>query len=116
MSDNGFLNLGVNRTKNLGTSLENLVFNELYKKDEKVTYRKENHEVDFYTENRLYQVAYDISDEKTKKRELNAFVEFKKEDNRCILITYDANETALGVEILSIDRFLLDADEGLNIE
>ncbi|MDX9756165.1 MAG: ATP-binding protein, partial [Sulfurimonas sp.] len=78
LSDNGFLNLGVNRTKNLGTALENLVFNELYKKDEKVTYRKDNQEVDFYTQNRLYQVAYDISDEKTKKRELNAFGEFKK--------------------------------------
>ncbi len=116
LSDNGFLNLGVNRTKNLGTALENLVFNELYKKDEKVTYRKDNQEVDFYTQNRLYQVAYDISDEKTKKRELNAFGEFKKEDDRCILITYDTNETILGVEILSIDKFLLEADEGLNIE
>jgi predicted AAA+ superfamily ATPase len=116
LSDNGFLNLGVNRTKNLGTALENLVFNELYKKDEKVTYRKENQEIDFYTQNRLYQVAYDISDEKTKKRELNAFGEFKKEDDRCILITYDANETILGVEVLSIDRFLLEADEGLTIE
>ena len=116
LSDNGFLNLGVNRTKNLGTALENLVFNELYKKDEKVTYRKDNQEVDFYTQNRLYQVAYDISDEKTKKRELNAFGEFKKEGDRCTLITYDANETILDVEVLSIDRFLLEADEGLNIE
>ncbi|MBE0513687.1 ATP-binding protein [Sulfurimonas sp.] len=116
LSDNGFLNLGVNRTKNLGTALENLVFNELYKKDEKVTYRKDNQEVDFYTQNRLYQVAYDISDEKTKKRELNAFGEFKKEDSRCILITYDVNEALSGVEVLSIDRFLLEADEGLNIE
>lgn len=116
LSDNGFLNLGVNRTKNLGTALENLVFNELYKKDEKVTYRKDNQEVDFYTQNRLYQVAYDISDEKTKKRELNAFGQFKKEDDRCILITYDVNEATLGVEVLSIDKFLLEADEGLNIE
>lgn len=112
LSDNGFLNLGVNRTKNLGTALENLVFNELYKKDEKVTYRKDNQEVDFYTQNRLYQVAYDISDEKTKKRELNAFGQFKKEDDRCILITYDVNEATLGVEVLSIDRFLFEADDG----
>ena len=111
LSDNGFLNLGVNRTKNLGTALENLVFNELYKKDEKVTYRKGNQEVDFYTQKRLYQVAYDISDEKTKKRELNAFGEFEKEDDGCILITYDTNETTLGVEIVSIDKFLLEADE-----
>jgi len=116
LSDNGFLNLGVNRTKNLGIALENLVFNELYKKDTEVTYKKENQEVDFYTQNRLYQVAYDISDEKTKKRELNAFGEFKKEGDRCTLITYDANETILDVEVLSIDRFLLEADEGLNIE
>lgn len=107
LSDNGFLNLGINRTKNLGTALENLVFNELYKKDEKVTYRKDNQEVDFYIQNRLYQVAYDISDEKTKKRELNAFGEFKKENDKCILITYDTNETIFGVEVLSIDKFLL---------
>ncbi|MGE0739234.1 ATP-binding protein [Sulfurimonas sp.] len=111
LSDNGFLNLGVNRTKNLGTSLENLVFNELYKKDERVTYKKDNQEVDFYTQNGLYQVAYDISDEKTKKRELNAFGEFKKDDDRCILITYDTNETIIGVEIVSIDKFLLEVDE-----
>lgn len=116
LSDNGFLNLGINRTKNLGTALENLVFNELYKKDEKVTYRKDNQEVDFYIQNRLYQVAYDISDEKTKKRELNAFGEFKKENDKCILITYDTNETIFGVEVLSIDKFLLEDEEGLNIE
>lgn len=111
LSDNGFLNLGVNRTKNLGTALENLVFNELYKKDEKVAYRKDNQEVDFYTRKRLYQVAYDISDEKTKKRELNAFGEFKKEDDKCILITYDSNEAIQGVEVLSIDRFLLEDEK-----
>lgn len=115
LSDNGFLNLGVNRTKNLGIALENLVFNSLYKKYEKVTYKKENQEVDFYSQKRLYQVAYDISDEKTKKRELNAFLSFKKEDERCTLITYDVNETILDVEVLSIDRFLLDTDEGQTI-
>lgn len=64
----------------------------------------------------LYQVSYDISDEKTKKRELNAFGEFKKENDRCILITYDANDTINGVKVISIDRFLLEIDEGLNIE
>ncbi len=115
LSDNGFLNLGVNRTKNLGIALENLVFNSLYKKYEKVTYKKENQEVDFYSQKRLYQVAYDISDERTKKRELNAFFSFKKEDERCTLITYDVNETILDVEVLSIDRFLLDTDEGQTI-
>ena len=115
LSDNGFLNLGVNRTKNLGIALENLVFNSLYKKDEKVTYKKDNQEVDFYSQKMLYQVAYDISDEKTKKRELNAFLSFKKEDERCTLITYDVNETILDVEVLSIDRFLLDTDEGQTI-
>lgn len=116
LSDNGFLNLGVNRTKNLGTALENLVFNELYKKDEKISYRKENQEVDFYTQKILYQVAYDISDEKTKKREFGAFREFKKEDSRCILITYGSNEAIHDVEVLSIDNFLLEVDKGLNIE
>ncbi|MCW8895653.1 ATP-binding protein [Sulfurimonas sp.] len=107
VSDNGFLNLGVNRTKNLGIALENLVFNELYKKDEEITYLKDNQEVDFYMQESLYQVSYDISDEKTRKRELNAFGYFKKENDKCILITYGANERIDDVEVLSIEKFLL---------
>jgi predicted AAA+ superfamily ATPase len=116
LSDNGFLNLGVNRTKNLGIALENLVFNELYKKDTEVTYKKENQEVDFYSQKILYQVAYDISDEKTKKRELSAFLFLKKEDDICTLITYDTNETIENVKVVSIDKFLLDTDENLSVE
>lgn len=107
LSDNGFLNLGVSRTKNLGTSLENLVFNELYKNDEDLTYMRDGVEVDFYSKNRLYQVSYDISDEKTRKRELGAFNHFKKEGDSCTLITYDVNERADDVEIQSVDLFLM---------
>ena len=50
-----------------------------YQDKQKNTDKKENQEVDFYSQKRLYQVAYDISDEKTKKRELNAFLSFKKD-------------------------------------
>ncbi|MEA3497622.1 MAG: ATP-binding protein, partial [Campylobacterota bacterium] len=111
LSDNGFLNLGINRTKNIGISLENLVFNILHQKDDKVTYMKDKYEVDFYSNNILYQVSYDIDDEKTKKRELNSFKYFKKENYKCRLITYDLNDTIEDIEIVSLDEFLLNNNE-----
>jgi len=108
LNDNGFLNLGVNRTENRGSYLENLVFNALYASDDKLTYLKDVYECDFYTQNRLYQVSYNIEDEKTKKRELNGFNSFKfNNDTKSILITYDTNEVIDDVEIISVDKFML---------
>lgn len=113
ISDNGFLNLGINRTKNKGTALENLVFNILYKDDEKLTYLKDKYEVDFYTNNTLYQVAFNIEDEATKKREFRSFKQFKKDDDICKLITYSENDNADNIEIISLDKFIFEKAENV---
>ncbi len=111
LTDNGFLNLGINRTKNIGISLENLVFDTIYQNDDKVTYMKDKYEVDFYSNNTLYQVSYDIEDDKTKKRELNSFKYFKNNNDKCKLITYDINDKIDDIEVVSLDKFLLSNKE-----
>lgn len=107
IKDNGFLQIVVKYSSNLGMVLENSVFNILCTKTDYLTYLKETYEVDFYADGTLYQVSYDISDEKTKKRELNAFGYFKKPHESCKLITYDTNDTIDDVEIISFERFAL---------
>ncbi|MGM0520294.1 MAG: DUF4143 domain-containing protein [Campylobacterota bacterium] len=47
LSDNGFLNLGINRSLNSGIMLENEVFIILNKTCDEVTYIKGNYEIDF---------------------------------------------------------------------
>lgn len=74
---------------------------------ESVTYLKDTYEIDFYAGKTLYQVLYDISDEKIKKRELGAFGYFKKSDEKCSLITFETNETIEDVEVISFERFVL---------
>ncbi len=106
ITDNGFLNLGINRTTNIGNSLENLVFNILHQVDEKLTYINDKYEIDFKSYNTLYQVSYNVEDEKTLKRELNSFKYFCKEDDNCKLITYDTTDKIENVSILSLEEFI----------
>jgi len=109
LNDNGFLQIAPKHSKNLGTALENKVFNVLYANDNSVAYMREKYEVDFYSQKTLYQVAYDIDDEKTRKRELGAFKYFKSEDTQaCKLITFETNEVVDDIEVLSFDVFVLD--------
>ncbi len=106
--DNGFLQIAPKHSKNLGLALENMVFNFLNQKGESVTYLKDTYEVDFYSENILYQVSYDINNEKTKKRELNAFKHFKvNEETKSKLITYETNERIDDVECIDLENFVL---------
>ena len=108
VNDNGFLQIAPKHSKNLGTALENKVFNVLYANDNSVTYMREKYEVDFYSQETLYQVAYDIEDEKTRKRELGAFKHFKDKDTQlCKVITFDTNEVVDDIEVLSFDVFVL---------
>jgi len=108
LNDNGFLQIAPKHSKNLGRALENKVFNVLYANDNSVTYMREKYEVDFYSQATLYQVAYDIEDEKTRKRELGAFKHFRnKETQACKLVTFDINEVVDDVEVLSFDEFVL---------
>lgn len=105
--DNGFLQIAPKHSRNLGAALENLVFNRLYQQDLQPVYLKDTYEIDFYCDHKLYQVAYDISDEKTKKREINAFYHFRKDKAACYLVTYDTNALINDIKIVSIDVFLI---------
>ena len=109
VNDNGFLSLGVNRTKNSGILLENLVFTVLSKNEKELTYLKDNYEVDFYTDNTLYQVAYSIEDEKTKTREIRSFKYFRKNEEKCKLITYDQDDQIGSIEVISFEKFIFES-------
>ena len=105
--DNGFLQIAPKHSDDLGKSLENIVFIELYKKNKTLSYLKDRYEIDFYSHKTYYQVAHDISNEKTRKRELNAFKHFATTENpTCKLITFEHNEKIENIEIISADKFL----------
>jgi predicted AAA+ superfamily ATPase len=107
--DNGFNQIAIKNSKNLGVLLENWVFNILSLQHENITYLKDVKEIDFYTTNHLYQVSYDISDDKTRQRELNAFKYFNKDGKKDnTLITFDTNEKNDSVNIVSVERFIFD--------
>jgi hypothetical protein len=113
LTDNGFLNLGVKRTSDRGAILENMVFTAL--NQEKLTYLLDGKECDFYVGGELYQVSYDIEDEQTQKREFEGLKYFSEKlgKERGYLVTYDRDEVVeykgLEVEVLSLDRFLLNS-------
>ncbi len=108
LNDNGFLNLGISGERNMGVSLENLVFTTLNLNDEPIYYLRENKEVDFLYKNILIQVAYEIENEKTKQRELSAFEEFQSADEkRCLLITKDTNTSINNIEVVDFSKFVL---------
>jgi len=111
--DNGFIQIAPKNSKNLGTLLENLVFTILNNKNQELTYLKDIKEIDFCVNDKhLYQVSYDISDKKTKERELNAFKYFDTNDEKInTLITYDTNENSENnVAIVSLDKFIFESE------
>ncbi len=106
IKDNGFLQVAPKKTPNFGILLENSIYNYLCSKTEDISYLKDTYEIDFYDEKTLFQVSYNIEDEKTKQRELRAFEYFKKSNQKAKLITLDANEEKEEVEIVSFERFI----------
>lgn len=111
LTDNGFLNLGVNRSENRGAMLENMLFTAL--NHEKLHYLLDGKECDFYLNGKLYQVSYDIEDEVTRKREFEGLKFFadKLGKDRGYLVTYDSSEVVeykgVEIEVLSLDGFLV---------
>ena len=104
--DNGFVqSTAFNLSENLGRLLENQVFVELLRRGYETGntlfyYRTRNDkEIDFVTRRgtkveQLIQVCYDMTSEKTRKRELDALVEAAEElhcDN-LLVITYNKQE------------------------
>lgn len=109
ISDNGFLNLGINRNFNNGAILENKVFIILNKIYDEVTYVKENYEIDFRCENTLFQVSYKMDDEKIKQREIRVFESFDSENNyKHKVITYDESSILQNVQIVKFEDFVFD--------
>lgn len=121
--DNGFVqSTAFNLSENLGRLLENQVFVELLRRgyipgQTLFYYRTRNDkEIDFVTRKgakveQLIQVCYDMTSEKTRKRELDALVEAAEElhCNNLLVIT---NDQQVGVEwrdltinIVSINKF-----------
>ena len=99
---------------NLSVSLENVVYNDLIGKDYKVYIGKTKRgEIDFVAQKngltKYIQVCYDLSEEKTRDREINAFNEF--ESNEKYIITMDKNNYNVnGIKILNIFDFLMNDD------
>ena len=83
-------------SEDIGKLYENAVFIELKRRKKEVYYWKGNGEVDFLIKEglrvkELIQVCQDISNEKTKKREVDGLAEAAKvfKINKCVIITED---------------------------
>ena len=106
--DSGFLQIAPAHSRNFGVALENSVFNILNQSCEDLTYLKENREIDFKCEKKLYQVSYDMDEAKTRKREMGAFEFLDREaqfEHR--IVTYDENHVEGDITIESFDVFAL---------
>ena len=104
--DNGFIQIAPKNSKNLGNALGNWVFTVLNAKANDLYYLKDGKEIDFYEDGILYQVSYEIANEKTKKRELEAFYNFSDISKNYCLITFDTREEVDGVNVEAIDDYL----------
>ncbi len=121
--DNGFVqSTAFNLSENLGRLLENQVFVELLRRGyipckTLFYYRtRNNKEIDFVTRKgskveQLIQVCYDMSSDKTRKRELDALVEAAEELHCDNLLAITNNQQNIinykdkGIRILSIGIF-----------
>lgn len=121
--DNGFVqSTAFNLSENLGRLLENQVFVELLRRgyipgQTLFYYRTRNDkEIDFVTRNgakveQLIQVCYDMSSEKTRKRELDALVEAADElhCNNLLVISNMQNKTdewrGRKIDVVSVNGF-----------
>ena len=118
--DNGFIdNVGFQLSENKGRLLENQTFIELirqgYNTETSLFYyhSRNNKEVDFVTRKgtkieRLIQVCYDLSSEKTRKREIDSLLECAEElhCNNLYIVTYNQEETIqIGTQQIQVIPF-----------
>ena len=113
--DNGLLKaIRAIGTEDFGILLEAMVFHELSIKHKNIVYFKGKKECDFVVdEDKIFQVCYDLSDKKTKKREIDGLKEacrFFGIDKGCI-ITYDEKfqitEDGIDISVLPAYEFAL---------
>ena len=96
---------------NLSVALENVVYNDLIGKNYKVYIGKtKKGEIDFVAiknnVTKYIQVSYDLSNEETRAREVNAFNEFESDEK--YIITMDKNDYDIkDVHILNVIEFLM---------
>jgi uncharacterized protein len=110
-ADNGLANaVSFKFSADRGKYLENVVFLELKRRGAEIFYykTKSNLEVDFFTrgkEKNLIQVSWDLSQEKTKKREFKALLEAMDEQKiKSGLILTDSEE---GEEIIEKKKIII---------
>ncbi len=115
--DNGFKKLfSISMSDDYSKLYENLAFLHLRRTTNEVYYFKQTQEVDLYVKTDkeyLVNVAYNIDDEKTFKREINALVEGMAYFNlkNSYLITHDKDETieidGKNIEVIPMWKWLL---------
>ena len=120
--DTGFSNaVSFNISKKIGANLENIIFLELKRRREEIYYYKTEKglEIDFLVPKEgiteLIQVSVTLENEATRKRELRAFREAKKElkgELKMMLVTLDRSEVieyaGMEIEIMNVLEFLID--------
>ncbi len=113
--DTGFIkSLRHLKERDWGTLLETAVFTMLHNEGKELVYYKGRKECDFIVEGKVaIQVAYDISDEETLKREMDGLKEACKRVglSEGLIFTFDAEDTldlnSIKVRIIPAYKFML---------
>ena len=113
--DPGLLNIlvGKDRTADKGHILENVVYLELLRRGNKIwTGTSRNSEVDFVCktpdgEIEYYQVAWQLTSEKTEEREFGALEKIKDNYPKYLLTTDSFTQTRGGIKHLNVFNWLL---------
>ncbi len=115
--DTGLCNVaGFKFSENIGRLYENLVFIELKRREMEIYYWSGKQEIDFVVKNaapKLIQVSWNVEDEKTKSREVNALIEgmneFKLNEGLIITEDYMGEEETCGktIKYIPLWRWLL---------
>lgn len=116
--DVGLLNIlmGKDRSSNRGHILENIVYLELLRRGNKIwTGTDRNSEVDFVCRTSVgdinyFQVAWQLSDEKTMEREFSALEKIKDNYPKFLLTTDSYTQNRSGIKMLNVFQWLLDLD------
>ena len=103
IADNGIANV-LTPTVNIGSLVENLVFNILNLKTEVRYNIIDSREIDFITKNCVYEVKYKVEIDDDEIKHLRK-IRGKK---RKIVITYNLNEKRDGIEFIPLYKFILE--------
>ena len=117
--DMGLLNIfvGKKRTTDRGHVLENVVYLELLRRGNKIwTGTSRNSEVDFVCKTKTgdieyYQVAWQMTDEKTVEREFGALEKINDNYPKFLLTTDGFTQNRSGVKHLNVFNWLLETNE-----